>query len=142
MTVCFFGHKDTPESIRPALEQEIERMVENGGDYFLVGHQGAFDAMVLGCLRKIAGIYPQIAYQVVLAYMPEPGAPAFLSGETILPEGMEIVHPRYAIDHRNRWMAKQSDAAVVYVAHSWGGAAKYAAQMEKKGKPVVNLFDL
>lgn len=142
MTVCFFGHHDTPESVRTALEREIERMVECGADCFLVGNQGRFDGMVLGCLRKIAEKYPGISYRVVLAYLPKPGDRAFLPGETMLPEGMEMVHPRYAIAHRNRWMVEQSDAAVVYVAHGWGGAAKYAAQMEKKGKTVVNLFDL
>ena len=142
MTVCFFGHRDTPESVRIGLEREIERMVECGADCFLVGNHGRFDGMVLGCLRKIAEKYPGISYRVVLAYMPKPGDRAFLPGETMLPEGMEMVHPRYAIAYRNRWMADRSDAAVVYVAHGWGGAAKYASQMAKKGKMVVNLFDL
>ena len=139
MVVCFFGHKDAPESVRPALEREIEVMIGRGGDCFLVGNQGKFDAMVLGCLRKVTAKYPAVVYKIVLAYMPKPGGNGFLPGETMLPEGLESVNPRYAIAHRNRWMAEESDAAVVYVAHGWGGAAKYAGMMEKKGKPVKNL---
>lgn len=140
MVVCFFGHKDAPESIRPALEREIEHLINSGADCFLVGHQGRFDAMVLGILRKIAAKYPEISYKVVLAYMPKPGDHKFCPEETMLPEGMESIHPKYAIAHRNRWMTEESDAAVVYVAHGWGGAAKYAGQMAKKGKLVMNLW--
>ena len=139
MVVCFFGHRDAPESVKPMLEREIDDMIACGGDCFLVGNQGRFDAMVLGCLRKFAKKYPQISYRVVLAYMPESGDSEFRYGETMLPEGMEFVHPKYAITHRNRWMVEESDAAVVYVRRGWGGAAKYARMMEKKGKMVRNL---
>ena len=137
MTVCFFGHQDTPETVRPFLEQESERLIECGAECFLVGNQGRFDGMVLGCLRRMAKKHPGITYKVVLAYMPRTGE--FAYGETMLPEGQELVHPRYAIAHRNRWMAEEADAAVVYVAHSWGGAARYADLMRRKGKKVSNL---
>jgi hypothetical protein len=137
MTVCFFGHKDTPETVRPFLEQEIERLIDCGAECFLVGNQGRFDGMVLGCLRRMVKKHPGITYKVVLAYMPRTGE--FAYGETMLPEGQELVHPRYAIAHRNRWMTEEADAAVVYVAHSWGGAARYADLMRRKGKIVLNL---
>lgn len=141
MTVCFFGHKDGPGSIRPEVEREIEKLIGCGADCFLVGNQGAFDAMVLGCLRKTVLKFQGVIYRVVLAYMPKPGDNEFHPGETMLPEGMEAVHPKYAIAHRNKWMVEESDAAVVYVAHSWGGAAKYAGIMKKTGKKVINLYD-
>ena len=81
--------------------------------------------------------HPGITYKVVLAYMPKTGE--FAYGETMLPEGQELVHPRYAVAHRNKWMAEEADAAVVYVAHGWGGAARYADLMRRKGKSVRNL---
>ena len=140
MVVCFFEHKDAPASIKTALEREVEYLISVGADCFLVGNQGGFDAMVLGCLRKFVIKYPAISYRVVLAYMPKPGDSEFRPGETMLPEGMESIHPKYAIAYRNKWMAEESDAAVVYVAHSWGGAAKYAGMMETKGKTVINLY--
>lgn len=98
--------------------------------------------MVLGCLRETVADYLDVSYHVVLAYMPKPGDRRFRPGETMLPEGIELIHPKYTIAHRNRWMAEESDAAVVYVAHSWGGAAKYAEMMKKKRKRVINLFAL
>ena len=141
MTVCFWGHKDTPTTIKQALEKEIERLIGCGAVCFLVGNQGGFDDMVLNCLRKIVVKYPGITYKVVLAYMPKPGDYRFAPGETMLPEGMEFIHPKYAITYRNRWMVEVSDTAVVYVAHTWGGAAKYADFMGRKGKRVINLFE-
>ena len=137
MTVCLYFFFFTPESVRPFLEQEIERLIDHGAECFLVGNQGRFDGMVLGCLRRMAKKHPGITYKVVLAYMPRTGE--FACGETMLPEGQELVHPRYAIAHRNRWMTEEADAAVVYVAHGWGGAARYADLMRRKGKIVRNL---
>ena len=59
--------------------------------------------------------------------------------DTMLPEGIESVHPRYAISWRNNWMLQQSDYVVTYITHSWGGAAQYAAKAARQGKIVVNL---
>lgn len=35
--------------------------------------------------------------------------------DTMLPEGIETVHPRFAISWRNKWMIKQSDYVVTYI---------------------------
>ena len=50
--------------------------------------------------------------------------------DSILPDGIEEVHPRYAIAWRNRWMLKQSEHVISYITHSWGGASKFAAMAE------------
>lgn len=142
MTVCFFGHRDTPESVRTELKREIEHLIGEGANHFYVGSQGRFDAMALGCLRELAAYNTGVSYQVVLAYLPKPGEQGNHPEETLFPEGLEFIHPKYALAHRNRWMAEESDAAIVYVAHSWGGAAKYAEMMKKKKKRVINLFVL
>ena len=55
------------------------------------------------------------------------------------PEGLELVHPRYAIERRNRWMLERSDYVVTYVHHGWGGAAKFAALAERQGKRMIRL---
>ena len=62
--------------------------------------------------------------------------------ETIYPEGLECVHPRYAISWRNKWMIQESDVVVTYVAHSWGGAAKFEQLARKKKKRVINIASL
>jgi hypothetical protein len=60
----------------------------------------------------------------------------------MLPEGIESVHPHYAISWRNNWMLKQSNYVVTYITHSWGGAAQYANKARIQGKHVVNLMGL
>ena len=60
-------------------------------------------------------------------------------GETMLPEGIEGVHPRYVNSWRNKWMVNESDIVIAYVTHSWGGANKYVEMAAKRGKNVINL---
>ena len=54
--------------------------------------------------------------------------------------GFENVPPRFAIDHRNRWMINQSEFVVTYV-RSPGGAAKFKALAERKGKTVLEISE-
>ena len=145
MTCCFLGHKDTPSSIYEKLEEAVEKIiVEDGVSSFLVGNQGQFDSMALSALRKLKLKYPHITDNLVLAYMPaekEMWSP-YEYGETMLPGGIESVHPRYAVSWRNKWMVNESDMVICYITHGWGGAAKYVELAEKKGKRVTNLRDL
>ena len=61
--------------------------------------------------------------------------------ETLFPEGLESVHPRYAIAWRNKWMVQESDVVVTYITHSWGGAAKYMEYARRKKKTIINIAD-
>lgn len=61
------------------------------------------------------------------------------SHPTVLPEGVEIGPPRFAIDRRNRWMVRQADAVIAYVTRDWGGAARYSAMARRKGVTLINL---
>ena len=106
---------------------------------FYVGHQGQFDAYVHSELKKLKQKYQQINYAVVLAYMPGKKTEYDDYSDTMLPEGIESVHPHYAISWRNNWMLKQSDYVVTYITHSYGGAARYANKAEKQGHTVVNV---
>ena len=80
---------------------------------FYVGNQGQFDTIVRGVLRELKKEYPQINYAVVLAYIPGKQN-EYDDSDTMLPEGIESVHPRYAISWRNNWMLRQSDYVVTY----------------------------
>ena len=106
---------------------------------FYVGHQGQFDAYVHSELKKLKQEYPQINYAVVLAYMPGKKAEYDDYSDTMLPEGIESVHPHYAISWRNNWMLKQSDYVVTYITHSWGGAARYSRSALAIGKKVIKV---
>lgn len=144
LVCCFFGHKDTPESVTKPLEATIRKLIEQEGiDCFLVGHQGSFDRMTLSILRKLGAEYPHVSYHIVLAYMPgrKEGCSLDNPMETLLPEGLELIHPRYAISWRNKWMIDASDIVVTYITHSWGGATQFAELAKKKGKRVFNIKD-
>lgn len=137
MSVCtFFGHRDCPDSVRGKLREVVERLIcGEGVDVFYVGNQGQFDAMALGVLRELGQKYPHIRYGVVLAYLPKgPVEP-----ETMFPEGLERVPPRYAISRRNDWMLRQADFVITHIVHPWGGAASYGEKAERLGKRVVSL---
>ena len=68
---CFFGHRNTPQSVEPLLTETIEKLIlEQNVRYFYVGNQGNFDSMVLSSLKKLKEFYLQIEYTIVLAYMP------------------------------------------------------------------------
>ena len=142
MVVCtFFGHRDCPETIKPYLREVLVDLITNQGvDTFYVGNQGRFDGIVRSVLRELEKEYPEIRYAVVLAYLPGKKNEYDDFYDTILPEGIEAVHPRYAIDWRNRWMLQRSDFVVTYITHSWGGAAKFAEKAKREGKTVINLF--
>ena len=139
MPACtFFGHRDCPETIRPKLRSTLKDLItECNVDMFYVGNQGRFDAFVRAELRKLQEEYPQIHYAVVLAYMPQKGWED--CSDTMLPEGIESVHPRYAITWRNNWMLQHSDYVVAYVTHAWGGAAQFVRKATAQHKSMVYI---
>lgn len=145
MSACtFFGHRNCPSSVKPKLREALVNLIENHAvDVFYVGQQGAFDSMVRSVLRELALTYPHINYAVVLERMPQKRDEMDLYdySDTMLPEGIETVHPRFAISWRNRWMLGQSDYVITYITHLWGGAAQFANTAQKQKKAVLNLAE-
>lgn len=132
MPACtFFGHSQCPD-LRSELREAVMRLAGDGVDMFYVGDNGRFDAQVRSVLSELG-----LRYGVVLAYLPKGAGADF--GDTMFPEGLELIHPRYAIERRNRWMLERSDYVVTYVHHGWGGAAKFAALAERQGKRMIRL---
>lgn len=144
MTVTFFGHRDTPQTIRPALEKLLTELIEKeGARIFYVGHQGAFDAIVLQTLKWLRPVYPEISFFVVLAYMPfGSDDPHIEHAKTVFPWELDCVPRRYALDRRNRWMVDEADVVVTYAPHTFGGAAKFKALALRKGKRVIELSEM
>lgn len=141
MAVCtFFGHRECPDSVRTKLRQVLVDLIENYEvDMFYVGNQGQFDAIVRSTLRELKKVYPQTDYAVVLAYMPGKQTEYGDYSDTMLPEGIESVHPHYAISWRNNWMLQQSEYVVTYITHSWGGAAQFVKKAKLRKKIVIEL---
>lgn len=138
MSACtFFGHRDCPDTIKPALRRALSDLIENAHvDTFYVGNQGSFDRIVRSVLRELSNQYPHIRYAVVLAYLPEQAPYEEDFSDTMFPEGLEAVHPKYAISRRNQWMLDHSTYVVTYITHSWGGAARFVEKAKRTGKTV------
>ena len=135
----FFGHRDCPDTIKPRLREVLIDLIENRNvDMFYVVNQGRFDVIVHSVLRDLQHKYPQINYAVALVYMPGKQTEYNDYSDTMLTEGIETVHPRFAISWRNKWMLKESDYVVTYITHTWRGAAQFA-ESAKRQKNVINL---
>ena len=142
MAACtFFGHRDCPESIKVNLKKEIERLIcDHQVNTFYVGTQGSFDRMAYNALNELRKKYSHIKVFRVLAYMPRNDAVSndeAQSEDTILPEGIERVHPRYAIVWRNNWMIDRSEYVIAYITHPTGGAYRAVERAKKKDRKVI-----
>ena len=142
MGACtFFGHGDCPDDLRPLLKNVILNLIATHGvNMFYVDHQGGFDGLVRGVLRELGQEYSEVRYAVVLAYLPSERSAPFGLSDTMLPEGIELVHPRFAISWRNNWMLQQADFVVAHVSHPWGGAPQYVQKAIRSSKTVINLY--
>ena len=139
-TCTFFGHKTCPSSIVSALETLLEKLIlQEQANTFYVGNQGQFDVHVYYVLQKLKKKYPYIQYSIVLAYLPKKPTTALCAENTVFPERLETVPPRYAIQHRNEWMLQTAEIVICYVEHTWGGAAQFMKKAIKQNKTVYNL---
>ena len=122
MSVCtFFGHHDCPAEVKPKLREVLTDLIENHSvDVFYVGNKGTYDRMVRSVLQELAQKYAHIHYAVVLERIPRKQSEDYTEdySDTMLPEGIEKVHPHFSIVWRNKWMLRQSDYVVTYVTHS------------------------
>lgn len=145
MAACtFFGHRDCPSSISGKLRDEIERLItEEGVDTFYVGTQGDFDRIVYSGLIELRERYRHIKVYRILAYLPtlrEVAKNRSALDDTVVPEGIENVHSRYAIVHRNNWMIDRSEYVIAYVNRSFGGACKAVERARKKGRTIISII--
>lgn len=142
MNVTFFGHRKTPENVKPILRRILTNLIEeDSADIFYIGNQGDFDFMARQVLKELKEIYPHITYTIVLAYMPSTKDKFydFNYTNTLYPEGLENTPKKYAVSKRNYWLIENSDMVVTYVSNRIGGAAKFKEISEKKGKKVINI---
>ncbi|MBR5535775.1 MAG: hypothetical protein IKU60_03915 [Clostridia bacterium] len=137
MKCAFFGHSDASDSIERELEEVILNLIEEKEvDTFYVGTHGNFDNMVYRILLRLEKVY-EIKFYVVLSAVVMKKAKDYKN--TIVPEGIETVPPRFGIDYRNKWMVGKADFVITYVNRSFGGAVKFKEYAEKQKKTVINI---
>lgn len=146
MRVCtFFGHRDCPSAIKPLMREVLIYLIENQKvDTFYVGQQGSFDFLTRTVLSELAAEYPHIRYSIVLAQLPQQNKinDPIDNSNSLFPEGIENIPPRFSINWRNEWMLKRASFVVTYVTHSWGGAAKFSEKATRLKKTVINLANM
>lgn len=119
MICTFFGHRDCPFQIESTLKREIINLIENFSvDTFYVGNNGNFDKIVYKTLLSLKHSYK---IYVIFAYLP---TSRVIVQDSIYPEGLEKVPPRFAIPWRNKWMVNNSDYVIAFLRHDFGGAAQ------------------
>lgn len=134
---AFFGHKVCEKDLLPELESVIEGLIcKDGVLNFYVGNVGQFDHLAATALKRMKRSYPINIY-VVLSYLPNDSVEY-----GVLPEGIEMVPPRFAIEYCNNYMMKRCDVVVSYVASTVGGAAKFVRKAGKQSKRVINLAEV
>lgn len=146
MIVTFFGHKDAPDTLKPAIKENILRLLDRYPDCtFYVGNNGKFDRMVISVLTEISESIPDLSYAVILAYLPKGNkdlCPDYTKLPTIFPDGIENAPRKFAISYRNDWLVKQTDITICYITRSSGsGAAQFVEKIRRKNKEIINLAD-
>ena len=137
MSACtFFGHRDCPEFIYPQLVYFIRELVlKNNVRHFYVGTQGNFDNLAYRALKELQDTFQEVIVFRVLAYKPRGNS----IPDSMLPEGIEAIPPKYAIPWRNRWMISRSDYVITYVTRDYGGAATFEKEAVLQGRNVIRL---
>lgn len=135
-TVTFCGHRElSPEeksNLRERLYSEIERLIQNGAEEFLLGGYGDFDFLSARVVKELKGKYPHIRSVLVLAYLHQRYNKELYDSTQYPP--LETVPKPFAILKRNQYMAEKSDVVISYVNVSFGGAIKtleYAIRKKK-----------
>jgi len=142
--VVFFGHRDlrdhklVEDRLFPLLAELIGKksFVE-----LYIGRNGEFDTFVASVVKRVQKSVGNENNQMILV-LPYPQRDMEYYAEyydgIIIPDCVHGVHPKGAIEKRNRWMVEEGDLLICYVTRRGGAynAMRYAARL---GKKVINL---
>ena len=115
MLTCFFiGHRNAPETLRPLLDEAIERHIADYGvTEFVTGHYGRFDYMAAAAVKRAKKRHPEVALVLLLPYYPFKYSTADYD-RTYYPEGLENVPKPFAIVKANEHMIRTSEYLICY----------------------------
>lgn len=149
MLCCSFaGHRDVfvPEIDRKIAEA-LDTIIENDDTFvFYTGGMGEFDGKCASAVRAAKHRFPakQIRLVLVLPYMTgnvntDKHYLETAYDEVMIPIELADVHPKAAIQKRNRWMVDRSDILLACVYRDFGGAYDTMKYALHKGVKVINL---
>ena len=146
MIVAFCGHSSYVRA--QADEQRVLDILENkiGGAYceFFLGEYGAFDSFAYHCARKFKEAHPNCRLAFITPYNSIAYQKNYIKYQkerfdlVIYPE-IEKAPLRYAISHRNKWIAEQADIVIAYITHEYGGAYATYLHARRNNKQIFNI---
>lgn len=150
-TVAFFGHReiDNPFKIEERLEEEIYRLLgEKEYVDFLVGRDGEFNQFASSAVLRVRKRYRDDNSSLILV-LPYPKADYLNNveyyeeyySEIEISHAASVVHPKAAIQIRNREMVDRADLIICYIEHEKGGAWQGVQYALKQNKNVINLAE-
>ncbi len=135
----FIGHGECAEVNAEELRGYLRELISLGVEEFLCGGMGGFDILCAGLVHGLKAEYPSVRCVLVIPYLTFRTEHGEYFDEVIYPEGLERYHFKAAIAARNRYLVDNSEYAVCFVEHSWGGAAKTFAYAERRELAVKNF---
>lgn len=141
MVIAFCGHSDyvcTLEDERLVLGI-LEKSVGNEPCEFFLGEYGGFDRFAYYCAKKFKTVHSNSRLILIIPYInKKTDISERHFDECIYPE-LEHVPPKYAISHRNRWIAEQADIIIAYITHKYGGAYEMYRHATNRHKTIYNI---
>ena len=152
MHICtFIGHSFVfSATVENRLRGEIETYLADIDEAsFYVGGRGEFDGMAAAAVRAAKARHRDKKIQL---YLIEPYFHAGLNRDKeytkrlydgiIIPQELFGVHPKAAIQRRNRWMCNQAELLIAFVCRDFGGAYETLKYAKRKGNiRIINLAE-
>ncbi len=148
-TVSFLGHRFL--EWRTEIENRLDKLLYNlimQYEYvdFLIGRDGDFDLLASAAIKRAIRSYSygNTHFILVLPYMKaeyrdnEQSYLDYYDEVEICSESAEV-HPKSAIQVRNRNIVDRSDLVVCCIQNKNGGAYRTIQYAEKQGKRIVNI---
>ena len=150
-TVSFFGHRRVEHFClaENMVDDLIYKLIhEHEFVEFMVGRDGDFDQIATSAVKKAQHSYAEHRCDITWV-MPYEKAEFTKNAEDfekyydyiiVCPES-DKVHPKQAIQVRNRWIVDKSDLTVFWVENNSGGAYMTMKYAEREKAGMVNLVD-
>ncbi len=148
MDVCtFFGQKEieNKKELLHKLYAVIFDLIETKDiNVFYVAYRDGFEELVKAALRNVLKVYPNIQYSIVNTRKTFERChnDDYYYFDDYLPEELEDITSRHAIDKRDHWLLNESNYVVTYINNCHGRAAMYANIAERQGKHIIKLGKL
>lgn len=148
LSCTFAGHRNLflPDADRK-IEAALDGLIARDETFvFYTGGMGEFDGECSSAVRAAKHRHrsKDIRLILVLPYMSnrlntERNYYESSFDDVIIPIELAGVHPKAAIQKRNRWMVDRSDYLIACVHRDFSGAYETAQYAMRKGVPVLNL---